>query len=98
MKTVTKIILISALLFAFIYGVTTVKYKVDSTTCVACNACVSVCPTEAITMVDSKAVIDPEKCIGCGACAPVCPTKAIYPDSSGIDIDSSIMDSSLGVK
>lgn len=30
---------------------------------------IKVCPTDAISMVNGKAVIDPIKCIGCGRCA-----------------------------
>ena len=60
------------------------KYKVDADKCVGCNLCVDPCPTNAIEMIDGKAVIDLEKCIGCGICVDGdqkdfagCPTKAI---------------------
>jgi coenzyme F420-reducing hydrogenase delta subunit/NAD-dependent dihydropyrimidine dehydrogenase PreA subunit len=45
--------------------------------CNGCNACVPVCPTNAITMQNGKARIDPFQCAGCGACIPVCPQEAI---------------------
>lgn len=45
--------------------------------CIGCQACVGVCPVEAITMNDDKAVIDAEKCIDCGACVGECPVEAI---------------------
>ncbi len=44
--------------------------------CVACGACASECPVEAISEGDSIFVIDAELCIECGACAGVCPVEA----------------------
>ena len=51
--------------------------KVDAEECVGCENCVAVCPTEAITMVEEKAVIDQEKCNECKACIDECPVDAI---------------------
>jgi heterodisulfide reductase subunit A len=45
--------------------------------CDGCEACVPVCPVNAIAMQEGKAKIDPFQCIGCGACVPVCPKEAI---------------------
>jgi heterodisulfide reductase subunit A len=45
--------------------------------CNGCQACVPVCPVNAISMVEGKAEIDPFQCTGCGACLPVCPQEAI---------------------
>ncbi|MEM3629725.1 MAG: 4Fe-4S binding protein [Candidatus Bathyarchaeia archaeon] len=45
--------------------------------CNGCQACVPVCPVNAISMVEGKARIDPFQCIGCGACIPICPQNAI---------------------
>lgn len=44
--------------------------------CIACGACVSECPVDAISEGD-KFSIDPDTCIDCGACVPVCPVVAI---------------------
>ncbi len=44
--------------------------------CVACGACIDVCPNDAIT-VDDVAVIDASKCVDCGACIDECPSEAI---------------------
>ena len=53
------------------------KFEVTPRLCVACQACLHVCPTNATSMPKGKAVIDPNVCIGCGECMTVCPTKAI---------------------
>jgi len=50
--------------------------KVNAAECVACGACVDVCPEDAITM-DDVAVIDMKKCVDCGACIDECPPGAI---------------------
>jgi coenzyme F420-reducing hydrogenase delta subunit/ferredoxin len=51
-------------------------YVIDDL-CNGCQACVPICPTNAITMHEGKAKIDPFQCSGCGACIPVCPQEAI---------------------
>jgi len=53
--------------------------KVDASKCAdGCNACVPVCPTQAITRPPGKPVaLDLGRCIFCAACVEVCPTKAI---------------------
>src|SRR5688572_141273 len=53
--------------------------KVDASKCASgCNACVPVCPTQAITRASGKPVaLDLGRCIFCAACVEVCPQKAI---------------------
>jgi heterodisulfide reductase subunit A len=53
------------------------KAFVISDLCNGCQACVPVCPANAISMQSGKAVINPFMCIGCGACIPTCPQEAI---------------------
>jgi heterodisulfide reductase subunit A len=53
------------------------KAHVITDLCNGCNACVPICPVNAITMQENKAKIDPFQCTGCGACIPVCPQEAI---------------------
>jgi ferredoxin len=53
-------------------------YKVDVDKCSACETCIDVCPTEAISMMEGHAFIDEEECIECGSCAVECPEEAIF--------------------
>ena len=50
---------------------------VDTDECTGCETCVEVCPVEAITMKDDKAVIDQETCTECETCVAECPVEAI---------------------
>jgi Ni,Fe-hydrogenase III small subunit/NAD-dependent dihydropyrimidine dehydrogenase PreA subunit len=53
--------------------------KVDASKCAdGCNACVPVCPTQAITRPEGKPMtLDLGRCIICAACVEVCSPKAI---------------------
>lgn len=60
--------------------------KVDEATCVACGLCVSVCPYEAISLVEKKvafrglipvASVDPGRCMACGMCSAACRSTSI---------------------
>ena len=51
--------------------------KVDVEECTGCETCVEVCPVEAISMKDDKAVIDQDTCTECETCVPECPVEAI---------------------
>ncbi len=44
--------------------------------CIACGACISECPVEAIAEGDIY-VIDADTCTDCTACTSVCPNDAI---------------------
>ena len=50
--------------------------KITKEECVACGACVDVCPEQAI-IVEDVAVVDEKKCLDCGACVDECPNNAI---------------------
>jgi len=58
------------------------EHRVDYETCIGCDSCNKICPTNAIVMKDlpfKKQNIVPEVnlsvCIFCGLCEDVCPTK-----------------------
>lgn len=45
--------------------------------CIACMKCVKECPSQAISIINSHAVIDYTKCTDCKKCISVCPVKII---------------------
>lgn len=51
-------------------------YKITDA-CIACGACASECPVEAISEGDNIYVIDADACIDCGSCANACPVDAL---------------------
>jgi ferredoxin len=51
--------------------------KVDKGKCNGCESCVPECPSEAIKMVNDKAVVDVDACVDCGVCVDACPVEAI---------------------
>ena len=50
---------------------------VDPVACTGCGACVSVCPSAAVSIIEGAAVIDQSLCTVCQRCLGVCPTGAI---------------------
>ena len=52
---------------------------VISDECIACGACLSECPEDAISEGDIY-VIDANLCTDCGTCVDTCPTEAISPE------------------
>ncbi|WP_292469165.1 4Fe-4S binding protein [Methanolobus sp.] len=50
--------------------------NVNKFKCGYCGACVSVCPTSALELVETWIEVD-EKCTSCGICAKICPVGAI---------------------
>ena len=44
--------------------------------CGYCGACVGVCPTGALELVETWIEVD-NTCIGCGVCAKICPVGAL---------------------
>ena len=63
--------------------------------CVGCGACVAVCPKEAISLQDGKAVTDRSLCDGCGACVKVCPVKARDISGKAMTVDEVITEVKL---
>jgi len=54
-----------------------VDFRIDPELCVACLACVRVCPSDAVAVEDQKVWIVDEACTRVGLCLPACPHEAI---------------------
>ncbi len=52
-------------------------FRIDPELCVACLACVRVCPSNAVAVEDEKVWIVEEACNRVGLCLPACPHEAI---------------------
>ncbi|MFX1563523.1 MAG: 4Fe-4S dicluster domain-containing protein [Promethearchaeota archaeon] len=50
---------------------------VDVELCGICQGCATVCPVNAIDVLENQAQVIPGKCTGCGICIKVCPVGAI---------------------
>lgn len=51
---------------------------VNTAVCVACGACMKVCPRGAISIYRGcHAEVNEEKCVGCGLCGKTCPAGCI---------------------
>jgi NADH-quinone oxidoreductase subunit F len=59
-----------------------IRYRIDEHACTGCRACVSACPSGAITGERKQAhVLDQDLCIKCDACRQVCRYDAVRVDS-----------------
>jgi Fe-S-cluster-containing hydrogenase component 2 len=54
-----------------------VEFRIDQDLCVACLACVRVCPSDAVSVEERQVRIVDEACTRCGICLPACPHEAI---------------------
>lgn len=59
--------------------------KVLDDVCIGCTHCMSVCPTQAIRVVEGKARIIDNRCIDCGECHRVCPVNAIIVEQDDFE-------------
>ncbi len=56
----------------------TYAIEIDRDKCIACGACVSPCPTRAVTQrSDWQIELDDKKCVRCKICVDACPVRAI---------------------
>lgn len=53
------------------------RFVIDAERCVACMACVRVCPADAVAVEAARVEIIDEACTRCGLCEPACPHDAI---------------------
>jgi ferredoxin len=51
--------------------------QVNKSKCCWCGACVSVCPTLALNLAETRIQVFNEKCIKCGFCVSICPVAAL---------------------
>jgi Fe-S-cluster-containing hydrogenase component 2 len=56
---------------------------IDIERCTGCGACLEVCPTGALYLVDGKATLDRALCRECEACLAACPSEAIILAAQG---------------
>jgi len=50
---------------------------IDNQKCAGRGECIKICPENAISLVNEKAVIDKNKCDADGICIPACANEAI---------------------
>ena len=53
------------------------RIEIDRDLCNGCGVCITVCPTETISLREGKAVVSGGESIFCGHCEAVCPQEAI---------------------
>ncbi|MBC7959826.1 MAG: 4Fe-4S binding protein, partial [Vallitaleaceae bacterium] len=57
----------------------------DKDKCIGCTDCIKRCPTEAIRVRNSKAIITEERCIDCGMCIRICRNNAKKATTDPLD-------------
>ena len=62
-------------------------FRIDPESCVACLACVRVCPADAVAVEQQRVWILDAACIRCGLCLPACPHEAI---NAGGDVERAL--------
>lgn len=74
------------------------EINIDHASCIKCNKCVQICPTEIFKQSNKQAdveLVDIMSCIVCGHCVSVCPTNSIthsaFPSEKIHEIDYSSM-------
>ena len=51
--------------------------QLDEELCIGCGVCAEICPFDAITVPDGRAVVDVSRCMGCGVCVDKCDQGAL---------------------
>ena len=57
-------------------------FVVDEDLCDGCGACIALCPTNALDLVDRLAVVEQSDCTLCEFCIPSCPVFALSIDEA----------------
>ena len=68
--------------------------------CIGLGSCVSVCPQNAISVIDNVAVVDSAKCVACGLCVKACPKGLIelVPETKRVRVQCANKDKGPQVK
>lgn len=54
---------------------------IDAEKCTGCGSCLDICPTDAIELINEKAVVNEDDCQLCGSCESTCESGAITIES-----------------
>ncbi len=71
--------------------------------CIACDACVTECPNEAISEGDPIYVINPDLCTECVGffdepqCVEVCPVDSIVPDPAHVESHDELLQKKIRI-
>lgn len=60
----------------------------DERRCTQCGACVTICPTGALSIPDRSTMevtFDIEKCVACSLCVQACPPRAMHVAFNGLE-------------
>ena len=52
-------------------------FIVDDVLCYGCGACIALCPTNALDLVERLATVNQDNCTLCNHCIPSCPVFAL---------------------
>ena len=52
-------------------------FVVDEDLCYGCGACIALCPTNALDLVNRLAIVNQDDCTLCNHCIPSCPVFAL---------------------
>lgn len=58
-------------------SISTLKKATILSACTGCTGCVTICPTDAISVCEGGILISDKKCVSCGYCAAVCPSAGV---------------------
>lgn len=52
-------------------------FVVDEDLCYGCGACIALCPTNALDLINRLAIVNQDDCTLCNHCIPSCPVFAL---------------------
>lgn len=81
-----------------IYLKDVVTLKLDQEKCVACGACLLVCPHAVLSLTNGKIdIVNRDACMECGACSQNCPVNALSVQA-GVGCAAAVINSMIGRK